>query len=697
MLRSVTLSLQGMDDTGEKDIKLLPKLESAFNKIGVTLYGQDNQLKSTFEIMKDLSEAYKTLDDDTKSYYSALIGGKTQVDVVNSVLGNFQTAIDANTAALEKWSPAWKENESYMQSIEAAMAGLKASFEGLVNSVTSSELIIDVIHGVTGILDILSSEAGTNIIKFVALTAVWGGAEKALLSLGRGISTVITIFKNYNSVVEASKMLGDYKAITSALKFTGVAAGLAAVTWAVSSFKKEVNSLDQELEDSVALQTKGMSDIKEEWDSANTTFKETQSNIEANKATADIYIDTLEELTNKTNLNQVEQVQLNNAIKGLNELFPELGLAIDSNTGKLNTEISTVRELVDAYGKLAIAKAYATLSEEAAKKEAEATLRAQSLERQIDKAKTSYQDITDKAFKSAGVDINDPSTYGNASSVSVGITGIATKINLDKKQKELTEAKKEIKKAQEDQKEIIKLQVQAENDYQATLKKYGISGESKGGSSDGGGIKTSPKATSDDTDSTKKKEDALKKLHDSYQKVLSDMEYQLEMAKNNKASDEEQISMYRKMQETVLSQRAYYQKIGLSDNHEYIQALNRQWWSYEKEIESINEEITKKAKEAQEKALSEQADKLDAYLELYNLIADERQEAIDKEIEALEKEKDALQERNDEIEDGIELKRLEDALNAARQKKVRVWRSGKGWVGTPLNMVTYYETNGYIG
>lgn len=197
--------------------------------------------------------------------------------------------------------------------------------------------------------------------------------------------------------------------------------------------------------------------------------------------------------------------------------------------------------------------------------------------------------------------------------------------------------------------------------------------DSIGVSTGDGDGETSTKTTQE------KAEDSLKAQHEAYQKVISDMEYQLYLAKKNGASDEERIQMMQKIQEMLLSQRTVYEKQGLASNHEYIQELNKQWWSYADDIKDIQDKITEAAKKAQEEQLENLKNSLDAQLELLGYLKDERVSAIDEQIAQLEKEKDALKERNDEIEDGIELQRLEEALQSAKQKKVRVWRSGVGW------------------
>ena len=75
-LRSITLNLQGMDDEGNQNLKLVASMEKDFNKLGLTLYDSNGQLKSTFQIMSDLAGKYPELDKNTQNYYAALIGGR---------------------------------------------------------------------------------------------------------------------------------------------------------------------------------------------------------------------------------------------------------------------------------------------------------------------------------------------------------------------------------------------------------------------------------------------------------------------------------------------------------------------------------------------------------------------------------------------------------------------------------------------
>lgn len=57
---------------------LTAKLEGDFQKLGLTLYDTDGNLKDTFQILEELSKIYPTLTKGQKAYYTELIARKDQ-------------------------------------------------------------------------------------------------------------------------------------------------------------------------------------------------------------------------------------------------------------------------------------------------------------------------------------------------------------------------------------------------------------------------------------------------------------------------------------------------------------------------------------------------------------------------------------------------------------------------------------------
>lgn len=199
MLRSITLNLQGMDDEGTQNLELVASMEKDFNKLGITLYDTDGQMKSTFDILSALAEVYPSLDQNTKNYYASLIGGKNQVDVVNSILTNFTTAINANKAAMDSSGSAMKENETYVNSLQGHLSQLNSAWQELAKNTINSDLvkwlldvgtgIVKITNNVGGLVPILTTISGL-IIMFKADKIVSGFSK-----IGNSVKSVYNGFK----------------------------------------------------------------------------------------------------------------------------------------------------------------------------------------------------------------------------------------------------------------------------------------------------------------------------------------------------------------------------------------------------------------------------------------------------------------------------------------------------------------------
>ena len=186
--------MQGMDDEGNQNLQLVASMEKDFNKLGITLYDADGQLKSTFDILTDLAEVYPSLNQNTKNYYASLIGGKTQVDVVNSILTNFTTAINANKAAMDSSGSAMKENETYVNSLQGHLSKLNSAWQELAKDTVNSDFV-------KWLLDV-----GTNILEITKNT---GGLVPVLTT----ISGLIIMFK-------ADKIVTGLKGFSDGIKST---------------------------------------------------------------------------------------------------------------------------------------------------------------------------------------------------------------------------------------------------------------------------------------------------------------------------------------------------------------------------------------------------------------------------------------------------------------------------------------------
>ena len=89
----------------------------------------------------------------------------------------------------------------------------------------------------------------------------------------------------------------------------------------------------------------------------------------------------------------------------------------------------------------------------------------------------------------------------------------------------------------------------------------------------------------DPTNLEEQLEDTLDKLSEEIDEVIGNFEHQIFLLEKNGGSAEEIVAIYRQMQEAVHEQAEKYRALGLDDNSDYIQDLQKQWWDYQDSIQ----------------------------------------------------------------------------------------------------------------
>lgn len=107
---------------------------------GVDIMKDDNTFKSTYQIMKELSEVWKDLSDTTQANITELISGKRGGQGTSALLNNFSVAEDAMKQALNSSGSAMRENETYMQSLQAKLNQLDSAFQKFSTDLMKSDI-----------------------------------------------------------------------------------------------------------------------------------------------------------------------------------------------------------------------------------------------------------------------------------------------------------------------------------------------------------------------------------------------------------------------------------------------------------------------------------------------------------------------------------------------------------------------------
>lgn len=143
--------------------------------------------------------------------------------------------------------------------------------------------------------------------------------------------------------------------------------------------------------------------------------------------------------------------------------------------------------------------------------------------------------------------------------------------------------------------------------------------------------------------------DPFQEMKDALDDTLNDMEHQIFLWEKQGNMSEAIINQYRAMQQKVHELAQYYRSQGLDENSEYIQALQKQWWSYEDSISSMQNALLDELKTA----VNEQLERA--------------QEARDRELEALDAELAKLEESRRLEEEKLTLQEKQLAVEEARK------------------------------
>ena len=229
-------------------------------------------------------------------------------------------------------------------------------------------------------------------------------ASTSIISLGKGF--VLT-----------------HPAITAVTVALGAFAG--AVVWADKKRKEAMETANKELayKDTDYAVTLKVIDSYEQYSKSMSKTKNSMGEIVTqytqNNKTASHLMQTIEDLNSKESLNATQKTMLAEAVRELNQLYPDLGVEIDENTGKLNLNedanyksIDAIKERITQIQEEAKQEALASI----AKKNAAAQLKAELKNAELTESINSTTDSLRKLSAEYGIGSISMQDYMNKSS-----------------------------------------------------------------------------------------------------------------------------------------------------------------------------------------------------------------------------------------------------------------------------------------
>lgn len=287
-------------DTGKK-------LTEIYNGLNISLYDNEGQMRSSYDILSDLSTKWDSLSKNQQNYIALTSAGSNQLNAFLALMNNFGHATEATETALNSAGSASRENARYMESLQAKIQALKAEFQEFSTKVLSSDFVKALLEVGTNVLKFANTDLGQAATKLLLFNVAVQGAVGIIGRFGQiigkivnpfsGINTILGLFtKNINTAktgVDAAQLtfegfgatgtkvtsvLGNVgKAIAAIPKPVLIAVGaIAAIGLAISHFYKSNKELEQSINDSKAAISESESKIQD----YNSTLESNRDRIE---------------------------------------------------------------------------------------------------------------------------------------------------------------------------------------------------------------------------------------------------------------------------------------------------------------------------------------------------------------------------------------------------------------------------------
>lgn len=174
---------------------------------GVDIMLDEENYKSTYQILKEISEVWGEISDVSQANILEKLGGKRNANVVASVIENFDVAEQSLLTSMNSLGSATQENEKFLDSIAGHINKLTVAYENLSTTVIDSDLVkfgVDFLTGITqGANDFISTVKPLPAL----ITAVTAGLS-AFKDVGRDKMPSLTMeYADFNVVVTRNELI----------------------------------------------------------------------------------------------------------------------------------------------------------------------------------------------------------------------------------------------------------------------------------------------------------------------------------------------------------------------------------------------------------------------------------------------------------------------------------------------------------
>lgn len=145
-----------------------------------TIDKNTGELRSTYDILQDLSKAWDNLTSVEKQELAETVAGKTQRSLFTAIMTNFDSAVGATEAALKSEGSALTENTKRMDSLQGKTQQLQSAWQDFARNTIDSGMVKSILTLGTEILKFANTDMGRFILVIGTATTAIGLLKKAL-------------------------------------------------------------------------------------------------------------------------------------------------------------------------------------------------------------------------------------------------------------------------------------------------------------------------------------------------------------------------------------------------------------------------------------------------------------------------------------------------------------------------------------
>lgn len=237
--------------------------QDVLKSYGIAVKDNNGNLRSTYEILADLKPIYDKLGSAEQAELATTLAGVNQRKILTALMINFKTAVNATTTATQSMGSAEEENAKRASSLESKTNNLRAEFEKLVvgdgGLQSFAKLLLDIAN--VG-MKALNTEVGKTVLTFTAFVGVIT-ALNAVAKSTIGIKVAQWFIGIADAVMLATSGTIGWGMALTALGLNPTMLAIAGIATAVIVAKKAFDHFNVTLEEQRELVDSTTSKIKE--------------------------------------------------------------------------------------------------------------------------------------------------------------------------------------------------------------------------------------------------------------------------------------------------------------------------------------------------------------------------------------------------------------------------------------------------